>query len=69
MKLLVLVFFLTLTSFHEVKTSVYICGSSGAKKYHYKESCRGLNACKHQITKTTLKEAESYGLSLCGWED
>lgn len=69
MKQLILILFFVLTSFNSVETKVYICGSAGAKKYHYKENCRGLNACKHQVTKTTLKEAESYGLSLCGWED
>lgn len=69
MRLLVFLLFFTLTSFHDVKTSVYICGSTGAKKYHYTESCRGLNACKHQIVKVSLNKAQEYGLTLCGWED
>jgi hypothetical protein len=51
------------------KTEVYICGTKGAKKYHYSEHCRGLNACKHEITKTTRSKAEELGLTLCGWED
>jgi hypothetical protein len=48
---------------------VYICGTTGAKKYHYSENCRGLNACKHEIVTVALSEAQGYGLTLCGWED
>lgn len=51
-------------------TQVYICDSSGATKYHYTKSCRGLNACKHQIIKVSLTEAIKKGKkTLCGWED
>lgn len=57
------------TSFRPVESNVFICGSTGAKKYHYKETCRGLSACRHEVTKTTLKQAQGYGLTLCGWED
>jgi len=54
----------------ESETYVYICNSSGAKKYHYLQSCRGLNACKHEIKKVSLSDAKSvYRLTLCGWED
>ncbi len=69
MKLLVLIFLFTLTSFQSMETQVYLCGTTGGKKYHYKENCRGLNACKHEIVKVSLKEAQEYGLTLCGWED
>ncbi|OUL61113.1 hypothetical protein [Flavobacterium sp. AJR] len=69
MKVITLILFITLTSFSLVQTSVYVCGASGAKKYHYKESCRGLSSCKQEITKLTLKQAQGYGLTLCGWED
>jgi hypothetical protein len=48
---------------------VYICGPTGAKKYHYNENCRGLTACRHVLTKVTLSQAQGYGLTLCGWED
>tara|TARA_R110002126_G_scaffold282681_1_gene431246 strand:+ start:8459 stop:8605 length:147 start_codon:yes stop_codon:yes gene_type:complete len=48
---------------------VYICGPRGAKKYHYTENCRGLSACIHGIVKTSLSQAQNYGLTLCGWED
>jgi len=34
-----------------------------------KKDCRGLNACKHQVVKKTIKEAKDLGLELCGWED
>ncbi|SHN20437.1 hypothetical protein SAMN05216269_12213 [Flavobacterium xinjiangense] len=70
MKFIALILLLvTLTSFHVEKTDVYICGPRGAKKYHYNENCRGLSACKHDILKTSLSQAQNYGLTLCGWED
>jgi hypothetical protein len=69
MKPLIIFLLFILTSFSVLETNVYICGSSGAKKYHYTENCRGLSACKHEIVKTTKSNAESLGLSLCGWED
>lgn len=69
MKLIALILLVALTSFHVEKTDVYICGPRGAKKYHYTENCRGLSACKHDIVKTSLSQAQNYGLALCGWED
>jgi hypothetical protein len=48
---------------------VYICNSKNATKYHKKEFCRGLSACKKETVKVTLKEAKAKGLTLCGWED
>jgi hypothetical protein len=57
------------TSFSSNQSDVYICGAKGAKKYHFSQTCRGLNNCKHVIKKVTKKEAENLGLSLCGWED
>jgi hypothetical protein len=68
-KALLLLIFITLTSFVKVADNVYICNSKGAKKYHLTETCRGLNACKHEVIKITLKEAKGKGLGLCGWED
>lgn len=56
-------------AFNVTKVDVYICGPSGAKKYHYSETCRGLGNCKHEVVKKTLPEAQSLGLTLCGWED
>lgn len=70
MKFIVLILLLlTLTSFHVEKTDVYICGPTGAKKYHYSNSCRGLSNCKHQIYEVTKSKAISLKLTLCGWED
>ena len=67
--ILLIILLFSLSSYQNNETIVYICGSEGAKKYHYTENCRGLNACKHEINKTTLSKAQSYGLTLCGWED
>ena len=50
-------------------TDVFICDSSSAKKYHYSSSCRGLNACKHEVKKIGLDDARDRGRTLCGWED
>ena len=68
-KLILLSFILLLTSFNSVESDVYICGAKGAKRYHFSKSCRGLNNCKNEIKKVTLKEAKNFGLTLCGWED
>ncbi|PBJ14410.1 hypothetical protein [Flavobacterium sp. ACN6] len=69
MKYTLLILFVFFTSFHPPETTVFICGSTGAKKYHYKETCRGLSSCSHGVVKTSLKQAQGYGLTLCGWED
>lgn len=69
MKLLILSLTFVVTSSYTTGSDVYICGATGAKKYHYKENCRGLNSCSHEVKKVTLKEAQGYRLTLCGWED
>jgi hypothetical protein len=69
MKYIVILLLILLSSFSTVETSVYICGPTGAKKYHYKEHCRGLTACRHELTRVSLSQAQGYGLTLCGWED
>ncbi|NLN32795.1 MAG: hypothetical protein GX159_04280 [Flavobacteriaceae bacterium] len=51
------------------QSSVYLCNSSNAKKYHYTKNCRGLSNCKHQIIKVSVQEAKKRGKTLCGWED
>lgn len=58
-----------LTSFRPPETSVFICGNTGAKRYHLKETCRGLSSCRSETVKTSLKQAQGLGLTLCGWED
>ena len=50
-------------------TTVYICNSTSAKKYHYKKNCRGLNRCKKETKAITLASARKRGRTLCGWED
>jgi hypothetical protein len=70
MKLIItLLFFITtnIPSFHN--NEVYVCGSKDVKKYHYSKTCRGLNACKHEIVKKSKSDAENLGLTLCGFED
>jgi 5-bromo-4-chloroindolyl phosphate hydrolysis protein len=61
-------FFLTSVTCTDSK-NVYICKSNDAKKYHYKENCRGLSSCQYKVVKVTLTEAKSQGKTLCGWED
>ena len=69
MKYTLLLLFIFCTSFRPVEDNVFICGPTGAKKYHYNENCRGLSSCSHGTVKTTLKQAKGLGLTLCGWED
>ena len=54
----------------EVATSVFICNSTTAKRYHLTESCKGLNACTHTINQVSLSDAKyKYKRTLCKWED
>ena len=69
MKDIIILLFMVLSTLCSFETNVYICGPTGAKKYHYKEHCRGLTACRHELTKVSLSQAQGYGLTLCGWED
>lgn len=69
MKSIVILYFISVFANSFMTNQVYICGSSGAKKYHLIASCRGLGACKDEIVKVSLTKAENLGLSLCGWED
>lgn len=48
--------------------TVYVCESTGAKRYHYSLNCRGLKHCTHDIVQKKRKEAERFGLTLCGYE-
>ncbi|QBN17804.1 hypothetical protein [Flavobacterium nackdongense] len=68
-KTLTIITFIFITAFSPNKTTVYICGPLGAKKYHHSSYCRGLSACKHQINEVSKEKAISLGLALCGWED
>lgn len=53
---------------HCTTVTVYVCDSKNATKYHYKENCRGLSNCKHQILSMDIEKAKKSGKSLCGWE-
>jgi|GEM_PF-4619701 len=52
-----------------IGATVYVCNSSGEKKYHYKGTCRGLSGCKHEVVTMGREAAEKTGLELCKWED
>lgn len=70
MKALITLLFLFTINFQTyIVSDVYICDSKDAKKYHYSKTCRGLNACKHNIIKKTKSDSQNLGLTLCGWED
>lgn len=49
-------------------TTVYICDSPNATKYHLKSTCRGLSNCSRRIITTTLEKAQKSNLTLCKWE-
>lgn len=49
------------------QTQVYVCTGAYAKRYHKRSSCRGLNACKGDIVKTTVSKATQNGRTKCGY--
>lgn len=49
-------------------TTVYVCDSPDATRYHLNEHCRGLSNCSHRIIKMTLEEAIKSHKTLCHWE-
>jgi hypothetical protein len=51
------------------KSSVYICDSPSAKKYHLRNDCHGLSKCTHRIIEITLGEARKRKFELCKFED
>lgn len=56
------------TSFEAVQSSVYICTGKYSKKYHYNKKCRGMSNCKSAVKSVSLKDAQSQGKTLCGFE-
>ncbi len=48
--------------------NVYICNRPNGKRFHFKEDCKGLQACTHKIEKVTLEEARKAGKTACGYE-
>lgn len=41
------------------ENAAYICNGRYAKKYHSRSNCRGLNACKSSISKTSVSNART----------
>ena len=67
--LLVTTIMLLSSSIPPVASNVFICKSKSSKRYHLKEKCRGLSACKAGVSEITLEKAKSIGRTLCKWED
>lgn len=66
MKNLILIGSVILFSFtSSVQSTVYICVSPNAKKYHANKNCRGLQKCTHVIQQTTLADAKGKGYTAC----
>lgn len=68
-KLILIIVAFTCLSFNNGENKVFKCNSENAKKYHFSEICRGLNAYKQEIIKISLNKAKAEGLTLCKWED
>ncbi|WP_316826438.1 hypothetical protein [Pedobacter miscanthi] len=64
---LLILFFLTNITCKE-STTVYICNSPNAKRYHNSSSCKGLSNCTYKIVKIDIEKAKKDGKTLCGWE-
>ncbi|RFZ85184.1 hypothetical protein DYU05_06170 [Mucilaginibacter terrenus] len=72
MKLLMLYLYTPVTllfSGSKADNTVYVCDSPNAKRYHLKESCRGLSNCTYRIIKISPEQAKKSGKTLCRWED
>lgn len=68
-KLLILCAILSFGFQSDSSSSVYICVSKTASKYHLDRDCHGLKNCKHEIKSVSKSEALELGYSLCGNED
>ncbi|MBR5147764.1 MAG: hypothetical protein IKV15_01015 [Bacteroidaceae bacterium] len=44
---------------------VYICTGSMSRRYHKKETCKGLDRCSGEILKVSVEEARSYKRTPC----
>jgi hypothetical protein len=64
---LLIIFFANMITCKET-TTVYICNSPDAKKYHNTYNCRGLNNCTYKVVKVDIEKARKDGKTLCGWE-
>ena len=45
--------------------TVWVCTSSGAKRFHASDSCKGLSNCGEEILPLTREEAEKRGKTFC----
>jgi len=62
-------FFILLLSCASIKENhVYICKSKIAKKFHFTETCDGLNNCRHEVHSVTIEEAKNLGYTYCELE-
>jgi hypothetical protein len=68
MKAILLFLVLFINSTCSDSTTVYVCSSKYAKKYHLNAHCRGLSNCSRRIVKMTLDDAKRSGKTLCGLE-
>lgn len=68
MKIFLFVLLMTAGLTGHEPTTVYLCDSPGANRYHLQENCRGLSNCQHRIIKVSLEDAKKSGKTLCGWE-
>jgi len=66
MKYFLPLIFLSCAALKENQT--YICKSPIAKKYHYSETCDGLNNCRHEMERVSVDEAQKLGYVLCDFE-
>jgi hypothetical protein len=69
MKIVFLLITLLVHTHAAPKSSVYICDSSTAKKYHLRNDCQGLSKCTHRIIEITLQDAKKRKFELCKFED
>lgn len=49
----------------QMQDSVWICTSSGAKRFHASDTCGGIRSCGEDIRKYTREEAEYVGRTYC----
>jgi hypothetical protein len=68
MRALFLTLLLSSNIFFAPPTTVYICDSSNATRYHLNPKCRGLSNCSHKILTVTEEKAKAMHLTLCKWE-
>ncbi|TCC96769.1 hypothetical protein EZ449_22210 [Pedobacter frigidisoli] len=68
MRTLSLFIFLFFNNTCKETTSVYICNSPYAKKYHNNSKCRGLGNCTYKVISIDIEKAKKDGKVLCGWE-